>query len=314
MSTARFSNILPAGAALLTAFALCGQFYPELGGWLAVGVILIVGFPHGADDISTLTRLRGGSLSSRRFVQIAAYVAIMATMLVTWLIAPAVALSIFLAVSIWHFGQDHASALGLTGRPAGVYAVAWGSFVLLAPLCWSPGELIPVVEAIAGVAPGYGVIEAIGRGATLAAAGCALYTAVAYARTQDVHWLGELALLVLLAHCFNFLPPLWAFAFFFVCVHAPTSLGNQLAWRGERATTSSLRSFLRRSAPYAVAAVGIIVGITLLSEGGHRLDAQWLSRFFVLISAFTLPHALVVHRATSQFTRDGDAAAQTSSV
>ena len=298
----RVQSSIVLGAATLLAFAVAARFSPTAGDWVAVALILAVGFPHGADDVAVMRRLFAGAAPAARrpWLLVAGYLAAMVATLAAWWWQPGVGLALFLAISIWHFGGDHVAALGLAGRTGRAYAWLWGTFALLAPLCWHPGELRPVVAAMLGVAPPEALLRGGAYLAALAGAGAGATMLAQWLRGRRVaRARAEVAQLFLLAHCYVVFPSLWGFAFFFVGIHAATSVVNQLAWeRGARVDAAGLARFLRRGAPYAALAAGAIAAGLYLG-GATALTPAWLAGFFVLVSAFTTPHALVIHAASS---------------
>ena len=80
---------------------------------IALAAVMLVGLPHGALDGAIALHLglfkKKGSLV--RFICV--YLAGALMVLVTWLTAPVFALSVFLLVSLFHFGAGDAR----TGRP-----------------------------------------------------------------------------------------------------------------------------------------------------------------------------------------------------
>lgn len=286
------------GAALLVIFALGQRFAPLSVTWLATGIILLIGFPHGADDLEVLRKL--GLIERRLRIQgLVAYVAAIFLTLVLWYVSSAAGLIFFILLSILHFGQDHVEHLGLRGKMSNMYALSWGIYVLLAPLSWRAAEVQPVVEAMLGMSipplllTVIAVLSAVSGGITLLLAG------YRFSQGGDRMWLAEIVLLLLLCHVYLLFPSLWGFAFFFVAVHATTSIVNQIDWDESSSDRNRLFQFLWRGAPYALVAV-IGIPLVLISSHGTELDANWLAGFFVLISAFTTPHAVVMHVALRQ--------------
>ena len=105
--------------------------------WLiAIG---IVGLPHGAVDLAVSRRLCGWPATLRLF---AAYMAVMAVVLVAFLLLPRTVVVLFALLSIWHFGLSHADGQSPSMRapwpwPA-IAAVARGASVLGVPLAAWP--------------------------------------------------------------------------------------------------------------------------------------------------------------------------------
>jgi len=283
------------GAGLLVLFALGMRFSSDLVTWIAVAVILLAGFPHGADDMAILRRLGYRSRAEQAFVFTAYIVAILATLLL-WYVAPIAGLVCFVLLSILHFGQDHVEQLNLKTNRSTFYAGTWGIYVLLAPLSWRPAEVQPVIEAMVQTSLSENLLLYVGVFAALSGIVTLLHAGYRYTKDRNTSWLAEIVLLLLLGHVYLMFPSIWGFAFFFVSVHATTSLLNQFQMMGTGLQRVSAKRMLLRSAPYAFAAVGAIP-LILFGSQGNVLNAEWLAGFFILISAFTTPHAIVMHQA-----------------
>jgi len=271
------------------------RFSTEMVTWIAIAVILLAGFPHGADDMAILRRLGYQSRAEQAFVFTAYIAAILATLLL-WYILPIAGLLFFLLLSIVHFGQDHVEQLDLSHKRSGIYAATWGVYVLLAPLSWRPTEVQPVIEAMIQTALPADMLFYVGILAALCGLVTVLHAGYQYTQHQNTTWLAEIVLLLLLGHVYLMFPSIWGFAFFFVSVHATTSLLNQFEMMGTGFKGASAKRMLLRSAPYAFAAVAAIP-LLLFGSQGNELNAEWLAGFFILISAFTTPHAIVMHKA-----------------
>ena len=282
------------GAGMLLAYALLGRFAPAAAEWLSVALILCAGFPHGADDMHLL-RLLGARSRGRQAVAFVAYVATLGATLLLWAASPALALAAFVVVSVAHFAGDHVAQLRGDRGELRVYGWCWAAFALLAPLSWRPAEGEPVVAAMLGAPPPAGLLAGAGWLAAAAGAAAIAYAGWRWRRGGSTAWLAEIVQVLLLAHCYLVFPSLWGFALFFVGVHANASVLNQAAWTG-----GTVRAHLRRGLPYALAGIAGVPAL-LVAGYGAALTPVWLAGLFVLISAFTMPHAVVMHVAAARF-------------
>lgn len=300
-------------------------------GWgdvAAVGLILVIGFPHGAADLATLRDLRLGSGTLGR---LGLYLAAMGLTAALWWWAPSLGLAAFLTTAVVHFGQDQMSSLGSAWRSAGAvrrwaYALSWGTFAIGAPLAWHPVAFAPVTTAMLGFAPPPIALEAaawIAAAAGGIAVALALYGALRRrgdrqgdgrpADSSRRRWTCEVILLAALAVAYAVLPGLWGFAAFFIGVHSGTSIANQLRWRGRAVSWPAIKAFLREGAPYAALAVaGVLVAV--VADVGLALTPAWLATFFVLVSVVTTPHAAVVFLAAQRHGRRSDPVAPLDSI
>ena len=292
------SRRLAAGLGVGLVLAACCLLAEALsagwGDYLAVGLILCVGFPHGAADLGTVRRLLASRPNYSTIGVIGLYLAAMGATALLWWLTPAVALAAFVLLSVVHFGQEQAHHLGLRGPGAWVYTAGFGTFALLAPLSWSGDTLGPVAAEMGGAAMPDSVLLSVRVLAALGAAVALGFAAARYnAGRQRARWGAELWLLVVLVIVYLSLPSLLGFLVFFVGVHATASIYNQVRFRGWLPTGESLGRFLREAFPYAAIAVA---SITLLLSVGDLAGSgyAWLGTFFVLVSVFTTPHAVVV--------------------
>lgn len=276
---------------------------PDAGVGLALGLILVAGFPHGAADLSTLERAglmsaHGGLRADliQRAGTVGAYLAAMGLTAAVWWIAPALGLLGFVALSVAHFGHEQLAALELRGGWAWPYALTWGTFALVAPLTWRPDGLLPVATAMLGYSPAAGAVTGA-YWASVVALGMAAAIAVGgYVRTREPRWAIELALLGLLAACSAWMPGLWAFTVFFLGVHAWSATLTQVRWRAGGLDAAELVRFLRVGAPYALLSVVAIAGVMYLA-GEPSVGPGLIADFFILVSVFTTPHAAVNYLA-----------------
>lgn len=143
-ATDRAFRIVPLGC-LLAAAILSLLFRPGWSmrmaavPWLVA--LVAVGLPHGAADLAVTRRLCGRPAALRVF---AIYAASMAAVLLGFVAAPRLTVTLFAAVSIWHFGLSHAQGQSpppsAAWRWQAVAATARGASVLGVPLAaWPAG-------------------------------------------------------------------------------------------------------------------------------------------------------------------------------
>ena len=240
-------------------------------------VLLSLGVPHGGADhlIHRLTsRRQTGRMGFAGF-----YLGVMSGLVVMWLLLPALAFTLFIAVSVYHFGQTRGG--GLTDQ------LIWGCFFLGFPVLVHFPEARPIIEGM--------LHREIPLPHWIGLAGPVILAAAAGAnalRSRQEKYLIDLVVLCLLyLSCGLML----GFAVFFLFWHSlPASL-HQYAFIRQRARPEALKTFARELLPLAMAAVVyllLVYGVLFGFSGG----TPPLSRVFVLISVITLPHALLVDR------------------
>jgi Brp/Blh family beta-carotene 15,15'-monooxygenase len=236
----------------------------------------IFGLPHGATDwwlaAERLPPLLGKP--QRRYwplwfgaIYLLGMLAAVA-LIVAW---PALALLLFIAGSVWHWGVFDARAHHLGNSPAAWLACALPP--IAAPLAFRPGDSAQLLHAL-GVAVTPAQI-CLGGGVGLALAAAA---ALWLRPPRALMW----EMLALLAMC-AVAPPLAAFAAYFCLVHAP----RQAAALQVSGRTSSVLLVS------AAAALLIAVPLLIAARSGVLAPSQAAIRaVFWGLAVLTLPHAL----------------------
>lgn len=309
-----------AGAGLGLLLPLGGA--EQLGTILLGASLLFCGLPHGAGDVWALqlatrpqawTRRRLGSL-------MAVYVTASLLTLALWWCQPVVALAGFLLLTAWHFGS--ADALLLTDGVARGFAwwlqaAGRGALVICAPLAFYQEEsarlLAPFALQDAGTQRRL-IYFLLVWAPALTAAALGLQALVALprvlagrtgqvtpARRRAVASLGETCLVAAL---FWSAPPLLAFACYWIGAHAWRHVLRieALQWRDAGDSEGGKPpSVWRMVLDYHERTLGM----TLLSVAGLAIifliwptlatgANGWTTAYFLLLSALTVPHALVI--------------------
>ena len=251
---------------------------------LAIGVALL-GIPHGAVD-PLLARVSGvTSTLSQTLVFYIAYIAIAGVVVGLWLLAPALSLSAFLALSIWHFRGDWLQELSLSE------ASAVAATVVCAPALFHPDEIAGIFSVLAfgaTVEPLVAAARLVG-GVSIV---LLISTVVGRIRRQRLAML-ELISLPLLAWL---LPPLLFFVVYFCGLHSPRHIiesARVLSWRSPMVRLTALST----SVVTVFAAVGIYASLPAV-DATPRL----LAVIFIGLAALTVPHMLLLEFVASRRT------------
>ncbi len=303
---------MPWVAAMLALIG--GVVAPGLAAWVAPGLFLasalVLGLPHGAADPWVPQWATGERWTTLRpwgrFLGL--YLVAVGVTLAAWRWARPGATVGFLLLTAWHWGTADASGILLprTWRWI-VLAFGRGLVVVAGPLALRPpAEGAAVVAALAGSAAtgeavgtmawpllGIGVLlEAVVLSLT------ALDSVAAGERDPERVWrrpgrhVLETALLLAM---FRFLPAVASVGVYFVFFHA---------WRHiERLSSLSLESgsasrrlwgFYRRVWPFALGALVALPVMHALLPAPTPGGNEWLTSYLILLSALTVPHAMVV--------------------
>ena len=258
----------------------------ELGltGWLALGFVMAVGLPHGAFDGAVALHL-GLRRAHQMALFLLAYLVIAGLVIAFWLGLPEFALTLFLALSMLHFGlADSRPARPL---PDWLQAFCHGGLVsLLIPLAHRQETDQLFIQLTGGPTPAlWQLLEGGGLVWAVVLAGLVLLSLFRAGLRQMVLEIALLAALLWL------LPPLAGFAFYFCAVHSARHF-----WRIWQALSSQHGR--------AQLLIGAAV-LTLASWAGAALFFYWLSArqdlsaaglqtVFILLAALTVPHMLLI--------------------
>ena len=238
---------------------------------LAVAVFLL-GTPHGALDhrlARGLLQPRLGSAWLPTFV--IAYLAAAGAMLATWLTLPAVALALFLALAVLHFGEHDAPS----GRT--VPLLVRGALPIVVPAAGHRAELQQIFGWIAGEG-GASLVAWLAGPALLAWLCGAVVTLALEARWR---WRAEL---VGLAALFLVAPPLIGFSLYFALVHSPRAVSSSLR-PGER-----VGDLLRSALPFSLGAVALAALGYLALRDTLAVEPALVRTVFWWLAALTVPH------------------------
>jgi len=273
---------------------------------VVVIVVAMLGIPHGAVDHLAAAELGGpfDTSSLRRFAS--GYVGVMLGVGVVWLVAPTLALVVFLTVSVHHFGQSDLAYLGLSrGRAV---AVQWSRGLLLVGL--------PLVAHVDLVSP---VIERLGGGNPASWAWLAdrwvLWSVVLVVQHVVIGWVfahryldrptlaREAITVAALSTLFLTADPLIGFAVYFGLWHSLAHLFVLADLLGTE--PSRLRSLGRLAAPLSAVSILGVVALVIGASVAERTDLI-VPLTFVFVSMLTMPHLLVVERIWSTHTVGAD--------
>lgn len=251
--------------------------------WMAAGLILLLGVPHGALDVSYARALLGVRSVAGWAGFTLLYLLIAAAVGWFWHASPLLFLATFLLVSAAHFSGDLAAGTPWFTR------LLYGGAVIVLPCLRYEGEVGALFAALIGTTPGLQLAEVL---RLLALPWLlALVLAIAHATRCDRAMAAELAAVTLLA---TFAPPLLAFTIYFCAMH---SLRHMLR-TSEHHHLSARALVLTALVPMA----GVLLLLGLLwprmaaLTGSGVLEVQLITLLFIGLAALTVPHMLLVER------------------
>ncbi|MBE7157383.1 MAG: Brp/Blh family beta-carotene 15,15'-dioxygenase [Rhodospirillales bacterium] len=261
-------------------------------GWIFLGSIFLFGLAHGACDLWVPGWVAGRRKSAGFLATFAGvYLALTLLVLLLWWWRPLWATVCFLLLTAWHWGSADAALTAVRSWRGGLLAWGRGFCVLTAPAAFHPAQTWQVLHALSpelasyvplGPLPGW-------AGVLLSASLVAQILALAggACRADQIgHGLETCFLLTM----FVVLEPLVATALYFVWFHAWRHIGRLCGWQSPDTRVISVRlwRFHRAAVPCGVGA------LVLLWAVAQTWPGDLLRAYLVLLSAVTLPHALLV--------------------
>lgn len=298
-----YQSVLAATAATIVFGMWGGVALGDAAFVILMVAVVVTGIPHGAVDHIVAARLYGleNTLSDQAKFY-GGYLALMAGYGALWLVAPALCLWAFLAMTMYHFGQADLAYWHLSpGKARGAY-LSRGLVLVGLPMAAFPEIVDPIFQAIAGVEVGTWTWMTEHRTLVLTALvgqHAAVLGGLAALPSVDVPEGGgrEALNTAVLAALFVTVHPLVAFAVYFGLWH---SLGHILELirffrtRGD-AEATTLPGFYKKAALYTVVSFAGL-GLLYAATQSFGLQDQMIALLFILISVMTLPHMVIVER------------------
>ncbi len=288
-----------------------GSFGEETALVVLFVAVTLTGIPHGAIDHLVAARLYDLQFTWRdQATFYGAYLALMAAYGALWPIAPGVCLAVFLAMTMYHFGQADMAYWDLSPVPARLLYISRGLFLIGLPIVAFPGLVDPIFEAIGGVqvldwslATTYQTATLLGLvgqhvGALILAYGAGAVPA----------WKGgrEALNVVVLTALFGFVHPLIAFAVYFGLWHSLGHILELIRFFRNQGQKLSIVDFYQKAALFTVLSFVLLGGLYAgLQAFGDR--DEMIALLFILIAVMTLPHMIIVERLYRQRERRGRA-------
>ena len=290
-------------ASIVAAAAISGSIlFPEVMLEIRYPVLTLamitVGIPHGAVDhiISADLYNLSNSIADQALFYLP-YLALMLLMGVIWYLSPPVGFCIFLACTIYHFGQADLFYLSVSSTLKNLLYLSRGFMIISLLIFVNPQVSFPIMETIAGLnLPMDAFIP------------FSIYIGWLMA-LQHILFLGTVAIIYdnqhstspwypvvdsfLIAALFLFSEPIIAFAVYFSCWHSIGHVKELKDFFIKQGRNWSITEFYKQSWLFtAISIAGLAFLYWFNTAFGSEL--QMLALLFILISALTLPHMIVV--------------------
>jgi Brp/Blh family beta-carotene 15,15'-monooxygenase len=319
IASTRSYAVIAGVTALVGVLALAGVPLDGPPALVLLGAaVLLTGMPHGAIDHLVARRLFEWRGPRGTVLFYGGYLGLSALYGFCWWLAPVAALSFFLAIAAYHFGQADLAHLAPRRLRRMLLYLSRGVFVVGSLLMAHPDAVAPLVNALAGTgfaarlvdalvdAGGYGWVAVLTAQHVLVLLTCTKKIGTAFWRRR------ELLSVAVLAMLFSAAPPLAAFAVYFGLWHAlghmfvllrffrrsqESSLIDSRPPYAQGALPHTVGGFYRQAALYtAFPLIGLAATLLLYAPEVQTSTDEVLAALFVLVSVLTLPHMLLVER------------------
>jgi Brp/Blh family beta-carotene 15,15'-monooxygenase len=251
---------------------------------IALLFVVLIGLPHGAFDGAIANHLGAGRSLAEAAKFITSYCAAAGLVIAIWIMFPAVTLTLFLIISMVHFGRGDALA---KSRPVFMMQVLLhGGLPIFGIIYFQQTSVIPLFDALTNgdsnlaILTSNIIVPVMGLMAVV-------YGLMAF---RDASLRARFAEFTLLAVVFAFLPPLVSFALYFCIIH--TGRHMRRIWH-VLASSSSSKGLYRQAAGFTLAS-WLVGGAAFLWLETGDLDAALLQVVFIGLAALTVPHMILV--------------------
>jgi len=256
----------------------------DMASVIALLFVVLVGLPHGAFDGAIANHLGAGRSLAEAAKFITSYCTAAGLVIVIWIMFPAVTLTLFLIISMIHFGRGDASA---QSRPVFIMQVLLhGGLPIFGIIYFQQSSVFPLFDALTN---GGSDLPILTSNIMVPVMGlmAGVYSLMAF---RDASLRARFAEFVLLAVVFAFLPPLVSFALYFCIIH--TGRHMRRIWH-VLASSSSPEGLYKQAAGFTLAS-WLVGGVALVWLETGNLDAALLQVVFIGLAALTVPHMILV--------------------
>lgn len=274
--------------------------------WIVVLSVLVIGIPHGAIDHIMAAELYSLNQTLKdHLLFYASYLLVMIVIGALWIFLPEAGMALFLAISIYHFGQaDMEDFLGERHPVNRVFYLSRGVLIIGLIVFSEPLTTYPIMAdamrietmVFSDFMPSANAsLWTVGGVYTLAS----LYGIISGRIDNPINFIVDSLLLTLFLLITG---PLIGFAIYFALWHSAGHINEMREFFKNRGKSLSVAEFYKKAAPFTLVSIlGMI--LLLIINVQINLENQFLSLMFILISVLTLPHMLIVEKMYDEKTQ-----------
>jgi len=290
------NNIIKSRIAIFLTSLIVSYFisdvYENILGFL---LILSIGVIHGANDLLIINRYSAKESNKNQILFFFFYLMIVFTGFALFYFIPSLALLAFIAVSVYHFGEQHwevnLSNTNLSSKIKLSLIISHGlAFFIIIFM----NNLLAVNEVLASFyisSLNYSYLAL-----SLFSVSILYLFLLVYNKVLRNHFINEIIFFVLLYILTLSSTLIYGFAIYFIFFHSLLSIKDQVKFIYNDDKTSSIKKYIRNSMPY------FILALTFLLIFYFYVDLQkvnLLQIIFTFLAAITFPHVIVIEKMYS---------------
>lgn len=286
------------GVIALIINLLFPEFIESVRFWFLGIVILIIGMPHGAlDHIISYHSFPEKSEKEKKIWFYGYYTLIMAIYALLWIWLPLISFLIFLAITLYHFGQADAERFNMNSAAKKILQYSRG--LTIVGLIVYGSEPIYISEVI-NVITGYDSLELISfvNNYYVVPLSFSLVYPVAYLFAAVFVAEEKLPLVyhadaIVVPALFALADPFFAFAVYFGVWHSFNHAKTMLKYLRKRNLDVTMAWFYKKTLLLSVMSyIGLAILYFITQAFGN--EKLLIALLFILISVLTLPHIFIV--------------------
>ena len=290
-------------------FIFFSLLFPELSDriapWIVVASVFLIGIPHGAIDHIVSSELFGtGRNIQGHLLFYGSYLIIMLLLGLVWIFIPIIGMIIFLAISIYHFGQADMEDFLITKQKQPIWYILRGTFIIGLIVFSSADVTYPIISSAMNIS--VDLFYSIMPPAFLAVMFILLvYITFTFFSVikKDISSIKVFTLeSIVLTLLFLISGPLIGFALYFAIWHSSGHIVELQQFFESKGRTLSLLQFYKLAIPFTLVSIAGLIFL-LYIQNIFQVEEQFLTLMFILISVLTLPHMLIVDRMYSEKSR-----------
>lgn len=294
---------------IVFVFLIAGLFFPDFSESFALWVVLVsvflIGIPHGAIDHIMAAEIFGLNQTLKdHLLFYSSYLLIMLVVAALWYFIPVAGMILFLAISIYHFGQADMEDFMVRKPLNWIWHYARGILIIGLIVFVNPEASYPIMADAMQISQSsfYEWMPNATIASGIIIVGYALISLFGYWQNRFSNIGTFVYDSLVLSGLLIITGPLIGFALYFALWHSAGHIHEMQEFFESKGKSLSLSGFYLKAFPFtAVSIVGLALLVAVNSAFG--LEEQFLSLMFILISVLTLPHMFIVDRMYAEKAR-----------